>query len=219
MRICIPLSTEGRFDMEEVLLFGGAFNPVTIAHIEDADFARKTLGLTHVIFMPSKSHYILNEEKKDFSFSEEARLKMLKESSSSRPWMLVDDYELSQKEQSRTYFTLKHLKEEGFQARLLFGSDWIKNLKAKWKYIDEIGKEFSFVVMKRNGDDLDRIFDSDSYLKERRKYFTFLDTPKEYQDISSSKVRLLLKEGKMEEARKYLPGEVYLYLKKKGDSL
>ena len=205
--------------MEEVLLFGGAFNPVTIAHIQNADFARKGLSLHHVIFMPSKCHYILGEEKKNFSFSEEERLSMLERVALHHPWMIVSDYELRQKEQARTYFTLRHLKEEGMKPRLLFGSDWLRNLETKWKYVDEIGKEFSFVVLKRNGDDLEKIFASDSYLSKRREYFTFIDCPTEYQEVSSSKVRKLLKEGKLPNAMEYLPPEVYDYLKEKGVSL
>lgn len=199
--------------MKEVLLFGGAFNPMTIAHLNNAKFAMDSLNLDTVIFMPSKSHYILKDEKKDFSFSEEERLKMLKEVERNHPWMKVSDYEQTLKEQPRTYFTLKHLQSLGYQAKLLFGSDWIINLKTKWKYVDEIGTEFSFVVMKRNGDDLEHLFSTDPYLKARRHYFTFIDCPMKYQNISSSKVRSLLKEGKLDEAKKYIPNEIYEYLK------
>ncbi len=205
--------------MEEVLLFGGAFNPVTIAHIQTAKFAMDSLHLKKVIFMPSKSHYILQDEKKDFSFSESSRLEMLQKVAKNNSWMVVSSYELEQKEQSRTYFTLKHLESIGYKARLLFGSDWLSNLKTKWKYVDEIGNEFSFVVLKRNNDSLEEIFESDSYLKERRKYFTFINCPDTYQSISSSQVRHLLKEGRSEEAKKYIPKEVYSYLKEKGDLL
>lgn len=205
--------------MEEVLLFGGAFNPITIAHVQTARFAMDSLHLRKVIFMPSKSHYILQDEKKDFSFSESSRLEMLKEVAKDNPWMIVSSYELEQKEQSRTYFTLKYLKTQGYQARLLFGSDWLINLKTKWKYIDEIGTEFSFVVLKRNQDSLEDIFEKDPYLKARRKYFTFIDSPDTYQNISSSNVRSLLKEGRIEEAKKDIPSEIYSYLKKKGELL
>lgn len=72
---------EVKFD-ERSLAFGGAFNPITKAHLELSHYAMTSLGLKHVIFMPSKSIYILQDEKKNFSFSEKDRylmLKMLKE--------------------------------------------------------------------------------------------------------------------------------------------
>lgn len=128
--------------------------------------------------------------------------------------MIVSDYELQSKEQPRTYLTLKYLLSQGYKAKLLFGSDWLLNLKTKWKYVDEIGEEFSFVVIKRNDDNLDEIFQSDSYLKERRRYFTFIDSKDELKNISSSSIRELLKNNKLEEAKKYLPNTIYEYLSK-----
>lgn len=201
--------------MEEVLLFGGAFNPVSKAHLDNAYFAMSKLNLKHVIFMPSKSKYILNDEKKDFSFSEDERLKMLKLLEKDNKWMIVSNLELESKEQPRTYFTLKNLLEKGYKAKLLFGSDWLLNLETKWKYVDEIGKEFSFVVMKRNNDDLESLFQNNDFLKKRRDYFTFIECKDEYQDISSSKIRNLIKGNKLEEAKKYLPEEIYSYLKER----
>ncbi len=200
--------------MEEVLLFGGAFNPVSKAHLQASYLAMNSLGMKHVIFMPSKSKYILENEKKNFSFSGEDRLAMLKKLKEKNEWMIVSDYELKSEEQPRTYFTLKYLLQKGYKAKLLFGSDWLLNLKTKWKYVDEIGEEFSFVVMRRNGDNLDEIFDSDPYLKERKKYFTFIESDDELQYISSSSIRELLKNNKLEEAKKYLPDVIYEYLSK-----
>lgn len=200
--------------MEEVLLFGGAFNPITKAHLELSHLAMTSLGLKHVIFMPSKSKYILQDEKKNFSFSEKDRYLMLKMLKEKNDWMIVSDYEFQSKEQPRTYLTLKYLLSQGYKAKLLFGSDWLLNLKTQWKYVDEIGEEFSFVVIKRNDDNLDEIFQSDSYLKERRRYFTFIDSKDELKNISSSSIRELLKNNKLEEAKKYLPNTIYEYLSK-----
>ena len=164
--------------------------------------------------MPSKSKYILENEKKNFSFSGKDRLAMLKKLKEKNEWMIVSDYELKSDEQPRTYFTLKYLLQKRYKAKLLFGSDWLLNLKTKWKYVDEIGEEFSFVVMRRNGDNLDEIFNSDPYLKERKKYFTFIESDDELQNISSSSIRELLKNNKLEEAKKYLPDVIYEYLSK-----
>ena len=60
------------------LLFGGAFNPPTKAHIHLAELALAETGRRQVIFMPSKSRYIEEDQGKDFAYSEEKRLALLK---------------------------------------------------------------------------------------------------------------------------------------------
>ena len=81
------------------LVYGGAFNPPTIAHIELADFARKAAGFDKVIFVPSKMHYITDDQKKDFAFDDETRLAMLRECAKAHEWMEVSDYEIKAAEQ------------------------------------------------------------------------------------------------------------------------
>ena len=71
------------------LVYGGAFNPPTIAHIELADFARKAAGFDKVIFVPSKMRYITDDQKKDFAFDDETRLAMLRECAKAHEWMKV----------------------------------------------------------------------------------------------------------------------------------
>jgi nicotinate (nicotinamide) nucleotide adenylyltransferase len=131
------------------------------------------------------------------------------------PWMIVSDIEIAQKEQSRTYFTLKKLKEEGYDLKLLMGSDWLEGLESKWLYIDEILDEFGIVVMKRNHDDINAIMNKSEYLQQRKDRFLFLETKRDYQSLSSSKIRLLLQEGKLEEAKNYVPMEILPWLERK----
>nr|MCR4698026.1 hypothetical protein [Bacilli bacterium] len=125
------------------------------------------------------------------------------------------DIEIAQKEQSRTYFTLKKLKEEGYDLKLLMGSDWLEGLESKWLYIDEILDEFGIVVMKRNHDDINAIMNKSEYLQQRKDRFLFLETKRDYQSLSSSKIRLLLQEGRLEEAKNYVPIEILPWLERK----
>lgn len=198
--------------MIKALFFGGAFNPPTKAHLELADFARKELGKDKVLFVPSKSHYILKTEGKASSYSEEERLKMLLAIKKDYPWMEVSDIELQSKEQPRTYFTLRALAKEGYDVTLLTGSDWLPGLQSKWLYIDEILKEFGIVVMQRSHDDIEKIFAADPYLLKRRDKLKILYVPEEYQNVSSSEVRRLISEKKMDQVRTLVPQEILPYL-------
>lgn len=193
--------------MKKSLLFGGAFNPITSAHLFLSNYAREKLGYDDVLFMPSKSHYILSTEGKDFSFSDEERLEMLQEVSKDYPWMKVLDMELKMKEQPRTYFTLCKLKEEGYHPSLLMGSDWLPLLESKWLYVDKIASEFGIVILSRNGTDMNEKIKESPYLTNLRPYLTLLEAPKEFQHVSSSEVRRLFKEGRknQEEIRRLIP--------------
>lgn len=199
------------------LLFGGAFNPLTNAHLFLADQARKETGSDYVLFVPSKSDYILSEEGKGYSFSNQERLQMLLEVSKSHSWMKVSDYELSLKDQPRTYFTLKHFEEKGERLSLLIGSDWLIEMKKRWKYVDEIASEFGIVVMERDEDDARSILMNDESMANLLPYFTFVKSSNQYRAISSSNVRELLLEGAehQSEIKGMVPMEVYEYLKER----
>ena len=95
--------------MKRVLVFFGAFNPPTIAHIDLARFALEKTDREGVIFVPSKSVYIEGEQGKDFAYSDVRRLAMLRAAAMSRPWMRVTDWEICADTQPRTYDTLRHL--------------------------------------------------------------------------------------------------------------
>lgn len=193
--------------MSKALFYGGAFNPVSLAHVELADYVRKELGFDKVIFVPTKDKYIRFDEGKDFVFSENKRLSLLQEVAKDRDWMVVSDYELTLNEQPRTYFSLKHFQEE-YDIKLLMGSDWLPKLQTGWRYVEEITHEFGIVVMTRSDDKLEETIESDSYLQSLRPYITCIQTPDEYRHISSTKIRKLFHDSQFEEVNKLLPKEI-----------
>ena len=107
--------------MKKVLAFFGAFNPPTAAHLGLADYARQETGREGVIFVPSRTDYIRNDQGKDAAYSNDERTEMLRRLAEKRPWMAVSDWELRQEDQPRTYRTLCHLREDGYDAALLMG--------------------------------------------------------------------------------------------------
>lgn len=174
------------------LAFGGAFNPPTRAHIELAHFAMEAVGAECVIFVPSKRSYVLGEQGKDFSFTDEERLAMLTRIAAARPWMQVSSYEIALPVQPRTYRTLCHLRDEGYAPRLLFGADKLTELETVWRHVDEICREFGIVCLSRGEEDMEEICRRDPFLAAHRAGITLVEAPQAYRDISSSRVRRLI---------------------------
>ena len=178
--------------MKRVLAFFGAFNPPTAAHLELANFARKATGREGVIFVPSRAAYIRGFQQKDAAFSDEVRLEMLETLAKTRPWMRVTDWELQQETQPRSYITLCHLREEGYEPSLLIGSDNLKALP-RWKFVPEIAKEFGIVCLERGQDSYREIMENDPFLSSLSAYIELPETPGTWRDISSSGIRARLR--------------------------
>ena len=196
--------------MSRALVFVGAFNPVTRAHVETADYARRELGFDQVIFVPSKQEYIRHDQEKDYAFSDDMRLHMLQKTAAERPWMQVSDYELNLDHQPRTWQTLQALRDmTGTELKLLLGSDKLNEIQHGWRHIPEICREFGIAVMSRNGDDTAAIINNDPYLASLSPWLTVVNVPDVYQHISSSKVRRALAAGELDTAAEYLPEEIH----------
>jgi len=200
--------------MSKALVFAGAFNPPSIAHLECAKMAMDAVGFEKVIFVPSKARYITAEQKKNMAFSDKERLEMLRKLAKTRPWMVISDFELISPAQPRTYITLKEMRRKGFECKLLMGSDKLPELENGWLFVDEIAKEFGIVVIDRNHDDCQAIIDKDPYLSSLKPYITLAKMPVDYQVVSSTSLRQALRQVK--DGLAYLEGALpeelhYLY--------
>lgn len=175
--------------MERALAFFGAFNPPTVAHLGLAEMALKRTGRERVVFVPSQAAYIRNDQGKDFAYEDGRRLSMLRAAAESRPWMMVTDWELQQRGQPRTYDTLRHLREEGYQASLLLGSDKLPELEHGWLHVREIAREFGIVCLTRGGDACGQMIRETPFLSALSQYITILETPERTWNVSSTAVR------------------------------
>ena len=193
--------------MKQVLAFCGAFNPPTRAHLDLADFARREAGREGVVFVPSRSDYIRDDQGKDGVFGNDERLRMLQKLAETRPWMLVTDWELRQPRQPRSYVTLCRLREDGFSPSLLMGSDKLREFSS-WRFVPEIAREFGIVCLARGEDLCRRIIAEDPVLKAIEAHITVLETPPDWRHISSSAVRSALRQGRREDVERMVPEEI-----------
>lgn len=197
--------------MIPALLFGGAFNPPTIAHVDLAEYAMRKAGFEKVIFVPTKNTYISDTQGKEYVFSDEDRIAMLEKIAENRPWMIVSRYEIDAETQPRTYKTLCHYRDLGYKVSLLFGSDKLPELEHGWRYVENICKEFGIVCMKRSSDHPEELIASDPYLSTISQWITVLETPDETKNVSSTQVRRLLSRMREEysEMKQQLPEELH----------
>ncbi|MCR5795816.1 MAG: hypothetical protein K6G61_10790 [Solobacterium sp.] len=194
----------------KALVFGGAFNPPTKAHIELPHHVMTELGYDCVIYVPSKMTYITDEQKKDYAFSDRTRISMLDTIAQSQKWMKVSSYELRSESQPRTYTTLCYLRDQGYTCSLLFGSDKLPELETGWLHVDEIMKEFGVVCMRRADDPVEQWLEEDPYLSQYREYITLIDTDPAFSRLSSTEVRNTLQaiHSEKERLKEIVPDEL-----------
>jgi nicotinate-nucleotide adenylyltransferase len=164
-------------------LYFGSFNPIHIGHLIIANFISNNTNLSQVWFVISpqnplkSSKSILNKYDRkhliDISIEGEKRLR-------------TSTIEFDLPIPSYTIDTLTYLKEKHPEHifSIIMGSDSFKNLP-KWKNYELLIKEYSFLVYKRPGFEIEKKYTGD---------ITFLEAP--MLDISSTRIRDMIENGK-----------------------
>ena len=179
------------------IIYGGAFNPPTIAHKRIGKYLIDNYKDVELIYLPTNSFY-----NKDHLVSFNDRFEMTKLLVKDLKNVYVSDYEGKEHQFSGTYYTLKYFNHPLF----VIGADSLANLKNWIRGIDLI-KENNFIVFPRKNYDLKLIFE-DEILKEYKDHFIIIDDYIE-DDVSSTSYRNYKDELLLTE-------EVKEYIKKKG---
>lgn len=189
-----------------IIIFGGAFNPITNAHLTLAEHITNEFDVEKVIFMPVGDLYA-----KKGLISSQHRLNMLREVVASNDKFEVSTIEIDSTKIMRTYDTLNTIKSmyPEYNIAFLMGTDNLEDL-VKWYRCDELVSNFYFMVVTRKGDNIEDIISSNNMLKENRNNIIEIKNTVR-NDISSSYVRNLMIEGKS--PRYYIPEEVFAYIK------
>ncbi len=174
-----------------IAVFGGSFNPPTIAHIS---LAKKVLAkmdnLEKVILVPVSTRY-----NKNGLASDEIRFNMLEQICAKEPGLEVSRLELDSDKQLYTIETLRKIKQQNPNKQIYFvlGTDNLKELET-WHKVYELLSGFNFIVLKRDEDIVSDIIDKSTILKKYKSSFFELkgiDTV----DLSSSYVRKRIQDG------------------------
>ena len=167
-------------------IMGGTFDPIHTGHLIIGEYARTTLDLDKIIFIPVGLPPHKDNSKVSTSSK---RLEMTKLAISSNSYFYLSSIEVDRKEITYTIDTIKELKNIYKEDELYFviGGDSLFEIE-KWKDFDQLIKLCKFVVLERPGRTKEEIEQKKIELKLSYK----IELEKIYSpliDISSTEIR------------------------------
>ncbi len=224
--------------MANILVYGGAFDPVHKGHMASAFLARGRLmevyGDHYEIWL-SPSYHDTFGEKKGLADNVHHRLEMLKLTLkydyAHVPDMFICTAEMDAKNKMGTYELMKELQRQypKYNFRFLMGMDAALKMY-KWRNSRKLKREFGMVVVPRmiervstySGNSLGNT--TLNYHFEWMQQSSFNDGPQHLKiaqapasiPMASSKLRHLLATKQYKEAKKILPKTVYDYIRQNG---
>ncbi len=168
-----------------LIVYGGAFNPPTIAHYEVVKKVVEQLNPQKIIFMPVADHY----DKKDLIECHH-RINMLnilaKKIDSN---VIVSDIEKHQEKFRGTLHTLDEVadKYKTTSIGFIIGADNLLEI-SEWIRIDELLEKYKVIVLKRDNIDINKVIKHNRVLNKYQDKFIILNCFKQL-DISSSEFR------------------------------
>lgn len=190
---------------KKMVVFGGSFNPPTNAHFALAEHISQLPEVEAVLFVPVGDLY-----QKDNLIRAKFRVEMLCEVIRNNPKFQISLVEVNARKLMNTIDTMRELQIEypEYDLYFLMGSDNLEQFP-DWDGARELVEEFQFVVVSRNGQDVQNLLETSELLSENKEKFLFTEDFVG-TDISSTAIRKLLREGK---SVKYLvPEEIHNYL-------
>lgn len=160
------------------IIFGGAFNPPTIAHKEIYNYIKSNIKFDSFVYLP-----VSNKYHKDNLLKNEDRYNMLKIMMKDYNDVTISKDEFKDKKYLGTYHYLKSQKEECF---FLIGSDNLRDLKT-WINYEKLVSECHFIVISRDNMDDESYIKSDPLLYKNKDNFVLLKGFN--MDVSSSEFR------------------------------
>ena len=179
-----------------VILYGGAFNPPTIAHLEIIKYLRLKYPKAHILVMPTNNKY-KDEKLVDYKY----RYRMVELLVKGLDNIEVSDFELKQNDKYLgTADTLSKLNHPYF----VMGADALSKIMT-WINPENLIKDNHFLVFPRDNIDLEEVINNNDLLKKYKNHFKIIDDFKEI-DCSSTSFRQL-------KDKNLVTSEVYEYIK------
>lgn len=191
---------------DRIVIFGGAFNPPTRAHLDIATEALYYLDAEKVLFVPVSDLY-----KKDDVEISYHRVNMLNLAIGNFRRLEIDFTEVDAVKLTYTYETVEKIKSQ-YQDKelfLLIGADNLEDFK-NWKNQRSIMENCSLLVVNRNNSSIDEIIESNEILTEFKD--KIIEAPIEEIEISSTEVRNRIASGELEGLENLVDKEVIEYI-------
>lgn len=181
---------------EKIIVFGGSFNPLSKAHGDLIHLLINNYKPDRFILLPSSDEFI--KEKKHFQEEDiiplNKRLKILKEFNKRNRKIEIELIEINNPT-FKTYDSLMFLKNKYKDSDIYFalGNEKLANLHNRYK-IDELLKYFKFIVLKRSEvRESENNLNREEIVLNNKSSFIFFNFKKDLHDISSTKIRELIK--------------------------
>ena len=169
-----------------IILFGGAFDPVHNGHLQVARTALTQLVADQVWFVPSGVPPL----KKEVMFSFDRRLEFLKAVIKDNPRFYIYENDFQENERSYTILLIQKLNSlyPNHKFSFLIGADNVMNLQ-NWYEYEKLLELIDFVVINRDTADSEKWHSLEYFHKLK-----FLKMP--LCDVSSSQIREYIQNGK-----------------------
>lgn len=166
-----------------IVVFGGAFNPPTLAHREIYYLVSQMVDLETFIFLPVSKKY-----SKASLIEDHHRVEMLKLMTKEFDNTIISRMETKDPEYLGTYESLLRIKKEypGKDIAFVMGIDNLLHLK-HWIKAELLLSEFKFIVVNRNNQNVNRIINENPILLKNRDNFIIINDF--HSNISSSLFR------------------------------
>ncbi len=189
-------------------LYGGTFDPLHNGHMKVAQAAKNHLQLDRIIFIPTGDP----PHKTKQTITDKAHRLAMVRLAAEKEGAFVSDWELLKTEKSYSTKTLQHFRELYPEDEIYFiiGADSFRDLPSWWHY-RELMKLCNFVVVSRPDVDKSTFLSRFSGDEAPPRVF-FLDNI--FMDISSTKIRQMVKEG--EDVSRLVPPVIAEYIEAKG---
>ncbi len=155
-------------EKNRAILYGGAFNPPTIAHIQIIQYLQEHFKENHIILLPTNDYY-----GKSQLVSYEHRKQMLSLSLqvlSSKENIEISNYEYKQSTYQGTYYTLKDFHHPYF----VIGADALESISS-WIMYPKIIEENEFIVFPRANYSFQDIFLKNKTLRTYQNHFYLIN--------------------------------------------
>lgn len=174
--------------MSNILIYGGSFNPPTLAHKALLEDITKKFAFDEIILIPTNNFY----QKEDLIASKH-RIQMLQ---LMFPNYIISDIELKKETQVYTIDMVREVQVNYPLSTIyiMMGSDNFKQMHL-WKQAESLLKTFHFIVYIREVSDLSYL-SQNTLIEHNLHNITFCSLSEDIASISSTKLRQDVKENR-----------------------